>query len=275
MTTDLQDPAMTTTTATLAAPTSRSVVPVAVAAAGRSTRTILRSPALLISPLAQSLFFLVVYAGQLGTVGSSYLTGGSFIAFLLPLILLTGAATGAGVAGTLVLADLTSGYLDRLRLAHGTTGPFLGGAVAAALVGVTVQTLVTVGGAALIGYRPTDWPGLLGMLALLLTLSLGIALLSIAVAVRTASASSTGLVPLAVFGLSFFTGVFAPVEELAPWMRTIATFNPLTYVIDAARQLESGTTPTALPLALVVLVALVVTAAAACTIAQNHARRNR
>ncbi|MFF2267378.1 ABC transporter permease [Cellulosimicrobium cellulans] len=247
----------------------------ALAAAGRSTRTILRSPALLVSPLAQSLFFLVVYAGQLSTVGGSYLEDGRFVAFLLPLILLTGAATGAGAAGTLVLGDLTSGYLDRLRLAHGTTGPFLGGAVVAALAGVAIQTILTLAGAALIGYRPTDWPGLLGMLAILLLLTLGIALLSIAVAVRTTSTASTGLVPLAVFGLSFFTGVFAPVEELAPWMRTIATLNPLTHIIDAARKLESGASPTALPLAIVVLATLLVAGAVACALAQNHARRNR
>ncbi|MFI2105418.1 ABC transporter permease [Isoptericola sp. NPDC019693] len=263
------------TAVALAAPTRRSALPVTLAAAGRSTRTILRSPALLVSPLAQSLFFLVVYAGQLGTVGGSYLEGGSFVAFLLPLILLTGAATGAGAAGTLVLGDLTSGYLDRLRLAHGATGPFLAGAVVAALAGVVIQTVLTLAGAAVIGYRPADWPGLLGMLALLVVLTLGIALLSIAVAVRTTSAASTGLVPLAVFGLSFFTGVFAPVDELAPWMRTIATFNPLTYVIDAARQLESGVPPTALPLALVVLAAIVVAGVVACTFAQNYARRNR
>ncbi|MGI5270429.1 hypothetical protein ACQEUU_14845 [Nonomuraea sp. CA-218870] len=105
---------------TTAVPVPRTL-PVTLAAIGRSTRAILRSPALLIAPLAQALFFLVVYAGQLGAVGSGYLAGGSFIAFLLPLILLTGAATGAGAAGKLLLSDITSGYLDRLRLAHGSS----------------------------------------------------------------------------------------------------------------------------------------------------------
>ncbi|WP_433701178.1 ATP-binding cassette domain-containing protein [Nocardiopsis sp. CA-288880] len=74
---------------------------------------------------------------------------------------------------------------------------------------------------------------------------------------------------------ALFTGVFAPVEELSGWMRAIATVNPLTYVIDAARQVEAGTAPTEGPLAAVVLVALVAAGFAACVLALGHARRNR
>ena len=257
------------------APTRSAALPVAVTAIGRSTRVVLRSPVLLITPVAQSLFVLLIYAGQLSTVGSSYLAGGSVISFLLPLILLTGVATGAGAAGTLVLGDVTSGYLDRLRLAHGTASPFLIGAAVASLVAVTSQTIITIAGAMLLGYRPESWSGVTAMTLLMLALGLGIALLSIAVAIRTASASSTNLVTLVVFGLSFFTGVFAPVDELAAWMRAIATFNPLTYVVDATRQLESNTAPSNLPIAAVVVATLVIAGIAACALALAHARRNR
>lgn len=264
-----------TTHAVLITPPRNSALPVTLAAIGRSTRLVFRSPALLITPIAQSLFFLLVYAGQLGNVGDSYITGTSFVSFLLPLILLTGVATGAGTAGTVVLGDVTSGYLDRLRLAHGTTTPFLVGGVVAALVGVGVQLLVTIAGAAAIGYRPQDWAGMIAMLLLMLLLGLGISLLSVAVAIRTATASTTNLVTLAVFGMSFFTGVFAPVEQLAGWMRAIATANPLTYVVDTARQLESGAATSSLPVGLAFLTALVLAGAVACVLALNHARRQR
>lgn len=248
---------------------------VMLAAIGRSTRIIFRSPALLVAPVAQSLFFLLVYAGQLSTVGSTYLAGTSFIAFLLPLILLTGVATGAGSAGTLMLGDIKSGYLDRLRLAHGTTTPFLVGPVVAALITVCAQMALTILGATLLGYRPHSWGGMIAMVLLLLILGLGVSLLSIAVAIRTPTASATNLVPLAVFGLSFFTGVFAPVDQLAGWMQTIATFNPLTYVINAARQLGNDITFPALPLGLTVLSVLVLAGILACTLALTHTQRNR
>lgn len=250
-------------------------LPVTVAATTRALRTVFRSPALLISPFAQSLFFLLIYSGQLGRVGTGYLDGQAFIAFLLPLILLTGVATGAGAAGTLTINDLSSGYLDRLRIAHGTIIPFLTGTVLATLAAVTVQALLTIGGAMIAGYRPNAWSGTLGMLAVMLALGVSVALFSIAVAVRTASSSAAGLVTLGFFGLSFFTGVFAPVDELSGWMRAIATVNPLTYIIQAARQIESGSALTAGPLATAFLTTLVVAAFAACGLALHHARRNR
>ncbi|RUL92176.1 ABC transporter permease [Verrucosispora sp. FIM060022] len=253
----------------------RTPTPVVLAAVRRSTRAVLRSPALLVAPVAQSLFFLLVYAGQLSTVGSSYLPGTGFIAFLLPLILLTGVATGAGAAGTLVLRDITSGYLDRLRLAHGSTTPFLVGPVGAALVAVVVQMVITVVGATVIGYRPQSWPGVFTMLLLLVALGLGVALLSTALAIRSASASTTGLVPLAVFGLSFFTGVFAPVDELATWMRLIATVNPLTYIVETARQLGSGDTLTAAPVGVTAVAFLAVAGIVACALALRNARKKR
>lgn len=262
------------------APPRRSPAPmllaaVVLAAIGRSTRAVLRSPALLVAPVAQSLFFLLVYSGQLDTVGRSYLNGASFIAFLLPLILLTGVATGAGVAGTLLLRDLTSGYLDRLRLAHGTTTPFLVGPVVAALVAVVLQMAITVAGAAVIGYRPGSWPGLVAMLLLLLALGLGVALLSTALAIRTTSAATTNLVTLGVFGLSFFTGVFAPVDELASWMRLIASANPLTYILDTARQLDSGVPLTSAPIGIAAIAALAAVGIAACVLALNNAKKKR
>ncbi|GAA0832440.1 ABC transporter permease [Streptosporangium amethystogenes subsp. fukuiense] len=248
---------------------------VTAAATRRSLRAVFRSPALLISPLAQSLFFLLIYSGQLSNVGAGYLGDQTFIAFLLPLILLTGVATGAGTAGTLILGDITSGYLDRLRVAHGTVTPFLAGTLIATLVAVTVQALLTTGGAMIAGYRPTEWTGTFGMLALMLILGAAVSLLSVAVAVRTASSSTTNLVTLAFFGSSFFTGVFAPVDELSGWMRAIATVNPLTYIIDTARQLESESDLTVVPLTSVIMTTLVVMGFIACGLALNHARRNR
>lgn len=266
---------MTAPTTTLEPIRRTSAFTVTLAAIRRSTRAVLRSPGMLISPLAQSLFFLIVYTGQLGTVGSTYLGGSSFIAFLLPLILLTSVATGAGAAGTLVYQDVTSGYLDRLRMAHGTPTPFLVGSLTATLVGVTLQLVVTVGGAMTVGYRTTTWAGTTAMLMLMLTLGFAIALFSIAVAFRVSSPSSLNVVTLIVFGLSFFTGVFAPVDELSGWMRTIATVNPLTYIVEFARQLESGAALDAAPIAVTVLATLITAALIACALVLSHSRRNR
>ena len=264
------------TTAVLAVRARRpAALPEPLAAPARALRTGFRSPALQISPVAQSLFFLLIYSGQLGQVGAGYLDGRSFIAFLLPLILLTGVAPGAGAAGTLTVNDLTSGYLDRLRIAHGTATPFLTGTVLATVLAVTGEGILTIGGAMVAGYRPSTWAGTLGMLGVMLVLGVTVALFSVAVAVRTSSSSAAGLVTLVFFGLSFFTGVFAPVSELTGWMRAIATVNPLTYVVEAARQIESGGALSAGPAATIFLTTLAVAGFVACGLALHHARRNR
>lgn len=252
---------------------------VTAAATARCVRTLLRSPALSVSPLAQALFFMLIYAGQLSVVGEQYLDGRSFIAFLLPLILLTTVATAAGAAGaagTLVLNDLTSGYLDRLRLAHGTATPFVTGAVLAVLGAVVlVQVPLTTAAAFALGYRGSSWGATTAALAPLVPVVVAVALLSVAVAVRTRSAQATGLVALVVFGLSFFTGFFVGRDQLSGWMGAVATVNPPTPVVELMRQVDAGDPLDALAPATGVLVTLVLLACAACAASFTHARRNR
>jgi len=273
---------MTTASASTTVATARTAtadrprtVAVTAAATWRSLTALGRSPALLISPLAQALFFMLIYAGQLSTVGEQYLDGRAFIAFLLPLILLTTVATGAGAAGTLLIKDLSNGYLDRLRLAHGSSAPFVAGTLLATMTAVAVQALATTAGAFALGYRPTTWSHLLGSLALLAPVALAVALLSVATAVRTRSASATGMVPLVVFGMSFFTGFFVPREQLSGWLAAVAGVNPLTPVVELMRQVDAGAVLDAAGWGLGVTATLLVVAVAACCAAMEHARRIR
>lgn len=245
------------------------------AATHRSVRSLLRSPALLASPPAQALFFLLVYAGQLNVVGEQYLDSRPFIAFLLPLILLTTVATAAGAAGTLVLNDASSGYLDRLRLAHGSTAPFVTGTVVAVLAGVVLQLVLATAGAAVLGYRVETWAGTILALAVLIPVAVTVALFSVAAAVRTGSPQVTSLVALVVFGLSFFTGFFVPRDQLTGWMGAAAAVNPLTPVVELMRQLDAGMVTDALLPTSLVLTTLFGLACVACAAAFAHARRTR
>ena len=153
--------------------------------------------------------------------------------------------------------------------------PILIGSQVATLVAVAFQQIVTVAGAMAVGYRPGSWPGVVAMLGVMLALGCSVALFTVALAVRGASTSSINLVSLIVFGLSFFTGFFAPVEQLSGWMRTVATVNPITCLVETARDLESGAALEAAPIATLVLVTLLVAGAGACAASLNHARRTR
>lgn len=264
-------------TATLLTPTrhgSRSGTAATLTALGRSLRTVVRVPALLVSPLLMSVFFLLIYSGQLGEVGGSYLEGTSFGTFILPLILVTGAVTGAAAAGELLVRDLRSGYLDRLVLAHGTPTPYVVAAAATGVLLVVVQAALTVLAGTLVGFRAESAGGIVALLGYTVLLGLGVGLLGAAAALRWAESSMVNLVTMAFFGLSFFTGFLAPSGRLSGWMDAVSTVNPLTYVIEAMRDTVAGgggSTATALG----VLGGILVAGVAACTWALHERQETR
>ncbi|MEM3824300.1 MAG: ABC transporter permease [Candidatus Bathyarchaeia archaeon] len=77
-------------------------------------------------------------------------------------------------------------------------------------------------------------------------------------------ATSQMLSSLVKFPLVFISGVFISVEQLPDWGRIIASFSPLTYFTDLARQLilEKGYYPLALDLLMIVIFAVIFSLAA-------------
>ena len=59
-----------------------------------------------------------------------------------------------------------------------------------------------------------------------------------------------------VFLLLFFAPVYVPLDLLSGWIETVATLNPITYVLEAGRSLIAGD-PTEVALAFGVAFALV------------------
>lgn len=262
---------MPATTVT-AAPSMLLITPPAIV---RAVRNLIRAPGPLISSLLQSIFFLTIYSGQLENVGAGFLSDRPFIAFLLPLILMTGAATTAAAAGGMVLNDLQTGYLDRLQLASGRIVPFLLGPWVATVAAIALQTLLTMGFAALFGYRPHDLGAVAGITLLMTGFGAAVAIISMLAALRFRGTSATGAVTLVFFGLSFFTGFFAPVDQLSGWMGFIARFNPLTYVVELARGVEAGLPVDQSALAVGFIVAIAVLGLIGCALTLNGARKTR
>ncbi len=55
-------------------------------------------------------------------------------------------------------------------------------------------------------------------------------------ALRFKSQSAAPLMQAGMFILVLFTTAYAPMELLQPWLADVASINPMTEVIDAARQ---------------------------------------
>ena len=143
-------------------------------------------------------------------------------------------------SGLSVVWDREFGFLKELLVAPlSRSGIVLGKAAGASLVALA-QTAVRLLPARAFGITPG--PLTLAMLLVAVAeLSLAVAGLGILVASRMRSQQSFQVVmQLLLFPLLFLSGAFFPVNNLPAWLGFVVRCNPVTYGIDAIRQLLLG-----------------------------------
>jgi len=242
VTTRTMPPAVTSTTSPATIPTTSPFLPTALALTRRALVTCLRLPALVVSPLLMSGFFLLLYDGQLSTVGDALAPGRPYVAIVLPLCLLTTAFTGGAVAGQLLVRDITSGYHARLALTPTRRSVLVVAPVAAGLIVLTVESTLLVALGGLMGLRPEH--GLAAAAGLVLGTVLvgaGFLLLATAAALHAGTDAAVNAVSMVFFPLSLLTPMLVPRDRLGGWMAPVADLNPLTYVLEGLRALTGPT----------------------------------
>ena len=206
--------------------------------AWRSLVVTLRTPAVVIPSLIISVFFLLVYEATLGDAANFFLSGQSYLGFILPLSIVSAALSGAGTAGQAIVRDIENGYFDKLLLTPVNRGAVLLGPMIAGAIVLVLQTgLVTIVGL-LMGLDPaTGVVGLLTMLLFALLLGIAFAGFTVGIALRSGNAAATQGASFLFFPLSFLTATFVPVDLLSGWIKTAAIYNPITYILEAMRTL--------------------------------------
>lgn len=206
----------------------------------RTLVTNFRVPAAVLPGLIISVFFLLVYNSTLGNASGFLpgLAGQSYIGFILPLSVVSASLSGAGVAGQSIVRDIERGYFDKLMLTPISRSALLLGPMIAGAILLAIQTILLLGLGFMLGLRPeTGVPGVLAVIGLSLLLGVGFAGFTVGVALRTGSAAATGGASFLFFPLSFLTATFVPLELLSGWIKTAATYNPITYILEAMRTL--------------------------------------
>ena len=110
-------------------------------------------------------------------------------------------------------------------------GKAIGGSITAIVQGSILLILAPLVGISLTFLLVVKFLGI----ALLLALSLS----GFGILVATRMRSQQGfqmVMQLLIFPLIFLSGVFFPVDNVSPWLQVIAKINPLTYGVDAVRQ---------------------------------------
>jgi ABC-2 type transport system permease protein len=230
--------------------------------ARRSVRRTLRQPALIVPTLVFPLFLLAINAS--GLDAATKIPGfpaDSYLDFAIVVTFVQGAMFAAITAGTELATDIGTGFLNRLQLTPLRRVAILvgqmAGATALALLGAVVY--ITVG---LLGGVDMA-SGALGVIALVayaVFAAVGFAGIGATLGARTGSAEAVqGVFPL-MFVLFFLSSMNLPrpLIEIG-WFRTVATWNPISYLIEGMRSLViTGWDATALARGLGVGVAILV-----------------
>jgi len=212
----------------------------------RTLKNALTNPQILLPTIAFPLFFFTAFADGLSQVaqipGFDFPPG--YTAFQFVFVLLQSAAFSGVFTGFGLARDFEGGFAKRLLLAapH-RTGIVLGYALAAMcrwLVVAVVLTVVALAVGMNVGGGAVDLVGLY-VLAALVNICGFFWAGGIAMRLRTIQAAP--LMQMPVFLVLFFAPVYVPLELLEGWIESVASVNPLTYVLETGRGFIAGDPP--------------------------------
>lgn len=191
----------------------------------------------IISSLMFPLMFLVVFGAGFSRIVGGLAGGVDFIHFIYPGILAMTVLTSSLLSGTSVVVDREHGFLKEVLVAPlSRVGVILGKALGGSLTSL-LQGMIMLVIAPIIGLSITPLL-VVKLLPTLLILSLALSGLGILMATRMHSQQGFQfLMQLIVFPLMFLAGVFFPVDGVPVWLQIVAKVNPLTYGVDAIRQI--------------------------------------
>jgi ABC-2 type transport system permease protein len=203
----------------------------------RAKNELLRVPGAAIpGVLAPTIFFL----GINGVFGAlTQLTGfqtGSYESFVVPVSMLQGAGFTGAAAGVNLARDIEQGWLDRLLVSPAPRWALLAGTVLAAAARSLIPATFVLTMALLLG---AGWPGVDGLAVayfMVAAMAAVAACWGSMLALRFKSQSAAPLMQAGTMAVILTTTAYAPLALLQPWLADVAEVNPVTEVVEAARQ---------------------------------------
>jgi ABC-2 type transport system permease protein len=206
------------------------------AVASRALRLIPRDVEGVVPALIIPVFFFIVNVGSLQSITEASAPNFDYKAFQLPVAIIF-AVTGISRAPNLV-TDIQDGYFDRMLVTPMNRVAFLLGLMVAdfALVCALCVPVIVLG----LAVGVTFEAGPLGIAAFVVIAGLwGLVFTGFpyAIALKTGSPAAVNSSFLLFFPFAFLTTTFVPEDQLTGWLGAIATYNPVTYILEALRSL--------------------------------------
>lgn len=218
----------------------------------------IRIPANFMPTFLFPLLFFTAFAGALSEIrnipGFDYApgyTGFIFVFSLLQTCTFGGLATGFTIAG-----DFESGFARRLMVTTQSRlaillGYLLSTFVRSVLMCAVVTAVAFAAGLSMLG----SFAEIVGLYSLALGMSFVGTLWASGIMFRGRTAQVAPAMQMPMFIAIFLSPVYVPYDLLVSWLKTVATYNPITYLLEAGRSLLAGS-PDGIGLAVLALVAL-------------------
>ena len=208
--------------------------------ARRSLLQTLRQPAMVVPSIVFPLVLVAVASGGLDSATSlPGFPGDSYLAFIIAVPFIQGPLFAMINAGSSLARDVENGFLKRLAMTPVQRAALLCGQLAGVIVVSLGAAMVYLVVAVVAGVTiASGAAGVVVLLALALLIAVAFAALGALVGLRSGSGEAVqGMFPL-FFVLLFLSSMYLPrplIEQ--DWFRTIATYNPVSYLIEAIRSL--------------------------------------
>jgi ABC-2 type transport system permease protein len=189
----------------------------------------------IVSSLVQPVLFLFVLGVGLSSIISAGNGSVDFKTFLFPGVLATSVLFTASFSGISMIWDREFGFLREMLVAPVSTTAILTGKCVGGATVATLQSLILLALAGLVGvpYSPVMMVSLAGLLFLMAFM---ITALGMVLAARIKQVQSAmPMIQLIITPLMFLSGALFPLSGLPTWLAVLTHLNPMTYAVEPMR----------------------------------------
>ncbi len=221
----------------------------------RQMRRYVRSRSRMIGAFGQPILLLLSLGYGLGAIYSKA-GEGDFMQFLVPGIVTQTILLSAVFWGMIILQDKRFGFLAELLVTPVTRlrilmGSALGGATVSMIQGVMVLLI-----SFLFGFQPYNWALFIPALFVMMFMTLALTFIGAGIASMVEDFQGfQGINNLIIMPLFFLSGALYPLTNIPMFLKLITYINPVTYMVDALRNMLSnvGHFPLSLDLGVITL----------------------
>lgn len=219
-----------------------------------------RDKARVVSTTFQPIMFLVVFGFGFKQILAKSSFGIDFVQFVYPGIIAMNVMGIAFFSSVSTVWDREFGFLKEILVAPVSRTAIVIGKIAGAATVATLQALILLVLAPIIGVH-LDISLVYHLVIFMILLSFSISGLGLLIASLMTTTESFGVVMQVLFFPMFFlSGAFFPLTEVPYWLELLSKIDPLTYGVDAFRQVMlgnqaiAGLTLTSLPIDALILI---------------------